>query len=457
MNKIGNKQYEYIVIGTGPGGAPAARELARAGKSVLMVERGAYHKKFLGFPFGARILDRFMIFARSKEGVIIERGITVGGSSMVYQSNVMDPPKKLVNAMGIDFVPEAHQMKKEIGIKVLPDRFFEHSKGGLRVREAASKMGIEFKAQEKFVNPDKCKLGCDWCMLGCPENARWTTREYVNDAVASGAELLHSSKVEKLIFSDNNSKVLGIKLADGSIIKGDNVILSAGGIGSPALLLRSGIKHLGTQDVGTRFFMDPMHILFGYSKDSDGGMWREQTFTHAIESFANEGFMIGNSGALGTWLVMSIPFRLNTALQNWYKAPLVKRGMGLFVKMSDDPHGQIFYNEKTSKPFTPDDEKRMNKGTSVAKEILINAGTIPSSISVLKWAGGHPGGTIAMGKAVGKDFSTEIQGLYVCDGSIMPISPGAPPSLSICSMSMLLGKILTGKVKVEERLINTKN
>ena len=80
------KGYEYIIVGTGPGGAPAARELAKAGKKVLMVEKGDYHKNFLGLPFGIRLLERFMLFARSKEGVIIERGITVGGSSMVYQS-----------------------------------------------------------------------------------------------------------------------------------------------------------------------------------------------------------------------------------------------------------------------------------------------------------------------------------------------------------------------------------
>jgi choline dehydrogenase len=37
-----NQTYKYIVIGTGPGGGPVARELAKAGRSVLMVERGAY-------------------------------------------------------------------------------------------------------------------------------------------------------------------------------------------------------------------------------------------------------------------------------------------------------------------------------------------------------------------------------------------------------------------------------
>lgn len=454
--KYNYEAYEYIVIGTGPGGAPVARELAKAGKKVLMVERGAYHQKFLGFPFGLRLLERFMLFARSQEGVIIERGITVGGSSMVYQSNVAGPPKKLIDAMGIDFKPETDEIKAEIGVRVLPDRFFEFSKGMTRTLEAAEKMGIPFKAQEKFIDPDRCKMGCDWCMLGCPEGARWTTREYVDEAVAYGADLLHSTKVEKVILTDNKSRVLGVGLADGSVIRGDNIILAAGGIGSPALLLRSGIKRLGSQDVGTNFSMDPMNIILGFSKDSDGGAWGVQSFTHAIESLADsEGFLIGNCAALGTYMVNS-SFRLDSALKTWYRAPIIKRGIGLFVKLSDEPHGQIHANEKTNKPFTELDHKRMDKGTDISKEILISAGADPSSISILKWAGGHPGGTIAMGKAVNKDFSTEVQGLYVCDGSLMPVSPGVPPSLSIDGMSKLLGKILSGQVKAEQRFVKKK-
>jgi choline dehydrogenase-like flavoprotein len=443
--------YEYIIIGTGPGGAPAARELAKAGKSVLMVERGAYHRKMLGFPFGLRLLDRFMLAARSVEGVIIERGITVGGSSMVYQSNVSDPPKKLIDAMGIDFRPETDEMKKEIGVRTLPSHFFESCKGLNRVLEAAGKMGVPFTEQEKFIDPDRCRKGCDWCMLGCPEGARWTTREYVDDAVAYGAELMTQARVEKLLFGEGKSKVLGIKLYDGRIIRGENVILSAGGIGSPAILLRSGVKQLGSQEIGTRFFMDPMNVLLGYSRDADGGMWGVPTFSHAIEELAHsEGFIIGNSAALGTWMVLT-GFRFETFLKNWFKAPLMKRGIGLFVKISDEPHGRIHANEKTEKPFLETDHKRVDKGTDLAREIMINAGCIPDSISILKWAGGHPGGTIAMGSAVAKDFSTEIEGLYVCDGSVMPVSPGAPPSLSICGMSMLLGKSLAGKVKMEDR------
>jgi choline dehydrogenase len=37
---IDNKTYEYIVVGSGPGGGPLASNLARAGHSVLLLEAG---------------------------------------------------------------------------------------------------------------------------------------------------------------------------------------------------------------------------------------------------------------------------------------------------------------------------------------------------------------------------------------------------------------------------------
>jgi hypothetical protein len=120
--------------------------------------------------------------------------------------------------------------------------------------------------------------------------------------------------------------------------------------------------------------MDPMNIMLGYSKDPDGGLWGIQTFTHAIESMAqSEGFMIGNCSAWGTWVVLSF-FRMQTARENLPKFPIVKRGMGLFLKLSDEAHGQIFPNEKTSKPFTAVDEKKLKKGTDIMREIIIKSG-----------------------------------------------------------------------------------
>jgi choline dehydrogenase-like flavoprotein len=449
-----NQSYEYIVIGTGPGGAPAALELARAGKKVLIIEKGAYHKKLLGFPLGVRLSERFFIFNRSKEGVVMERGITVGGSSMIYQGNVFEPSAKLINSMGLDFRQEASEIKKEIGVKTLPEKFYNNGKdsGFLRMREAAEKLGTPFEAQEKFVDTDKCVMGCDWCMLGCKYNAKWTTRNYIDEAVEKhGAELMVSSAVDKLVFNEARTRVDGVELKNGKIIRGENIILSAGGIGSPGILLRSGVGY-----VGKRFFMDPMTILYGTSRHKNGGQWNEQTFSHAIEHYADsDGFMIGNSGAWGTFCVMNF-VRPGVMLENWYKAPYVKRGMGLFVKLAEDDFGEIYPNERTSKPMSANDIMRMKKGVDVAKEIMIKGGAKEKSISELKWAGGHPGGTIEMGKYVDREFRTEFSNLYVCDASVFPVSPGAPPSLSIMAMSRLLSKFLTGRVKPETRFIKNK-
>jgi len=442
---------EYIVIGTGPGGAPVALELAKAGKKVLMVERGAYHRRFLGFPLGMRLSERFFIFNRSKEGVVMERGLTVGGSSMIYQGNVFEPTKKLVASMGVDFRPEAKEIKDEIGVKTLPDSFFNrfNNTGLRRMMEAAEKLGTPFQAQEKFVDPEKCRLGCDWCMLGCPRDAKWTTRRYVDEAVEKyGAELMVSSPVHRIIFDDKRKKAVGVELKNGKKIAGGAVILAAGGIGSPGILLRSGVEH-----VGKRFFMDPMTILFGISRHENGGQWGEQTFSHAIESYAeSDGFMIGNNAAWGTWCVMNM-VRPRVMLENWYKFPYLKRGMGLFVKLAEDDRGEIYPNERTSKPMTANDIMRMKKGVDVAREIMILAGAKDKSISELKWAGGHPGGTIEMGKHVDRTFKSEFENLYVCDASLFPASPGAPPSLSVMAMSRLLSKFLLKKVSPEKRRV----
>ncbi|HOO73193.1 MAG TPA: GMC family oxidoreductase [Spirochaetota bacterium] len=448
------KGYEYIIIGTGPGGAPVALELARAGKKVLIIERGAYHRKLLGFPLGARLSERFFVFNRSKEGVVMERGITVGGSSMIYQGNVFDPSKKIIKAMGLDFRPEADEIKNEIGVKTLPEKFYQNGPGSgfLRMREAAEKMGTPFRAQDKFVDTDRCRYGCDWCMLGCPRDAKWTTRRYIDEAVEKhGATLMTSTAVKRLRFNSARKRVEGVELDNGRVVRAEKVVLAAGGIGSPGILLRSGVDY-----AGKRFFMDPMTILYGISRHRDGGQWNEQTFSHAIDSFAeSDGFMIGNSGAWGTFCVMNM-VRPGVMLENWYKAPFVKRGMGLFVKLAEDDLGEIYANERTSKPMSSSDITRMKMGVDVAREIMVRGGAREKSISTLKWAGGHPGGTIEMGKYADREFRTEFDNLYVCDASVFPVSPGAPPSLSIMAMSRLLAKFMLGKVRPESRFTGKK-
>jgi choline dehydrogenase-like flavoprotein len=441
------ENYEYIVIGTGPGGGTVARDLALAGKSVLMIEAGAWHRRGLGSLLGVRILKGYLMLSRSREGVIVARGMTVGGSSMVYNGNVFDPPDFLYEEMGLDFRAEVDEIKIEIGVKTLPEKFFVNARGGLRGREAAAKMGITFKAQEKFIDPEKCSVGCDWCMMGCPKNAKWTTRTYVEEALDHGADLIVSAPVDRIVF-DARGRAVAVRLKNGEQIHADRIVLSAGGIGTPEILLRSGMKN-----VGESFFMDPMNVITGYADDESGGAWREMTFTHASDDFEHsDGFLIGNVG--GSYSLLSNFSRIKTMRKNALKMlPLMKRGIGLFVKLGDNPNGQVFRNGRFSKPMDGDDLRRMNKGTEICRDILVRAGVRPSTIAVAEMIGGHPGGTAAMGLIVDRTFQTEHDNLYVCDGSVLPVSPGAPPSLAILAYSRLCARMLLGRVRAEDRMV----
>ncbi len=284
-------------------------------------------------------------------------------------------------------------------------------------------------------------------MLGCPYNAKWTSREYVKKALMHNATLMLSTTVNNIVFNDNGSAV-GIKLKNNNIIYGENIIISAGGLGTAEILIRSGLRN-----IGKNFFIDPMDIVVGYGDNSSFGAWKEMTFTHAISDFKqSDGFIIGNVGAA---YVASLPLgRFNVLKKNFFKfLPQIKRGIGLFVKLADSNQGEIFEKGKFSKPFNDDDKKRLNKGTEIAKEILVKAGIKPSTIVIAKSIGGHPGGTVTMGKVVDNNFQTEYKNLYVCDASVLPVSPGAPPSLTILGMSRFFARTLLGKLNVEERKI----
>jgi len=439
----GLKGYDYLIVGTGPGGAPVARELSRAGARVLMIERGARHERLLGAPFGPRILEGAGVFCRSVEGVYIGRGITVGGSSMVYNANVFNTPNKVFQQLGIDFSPEVAEVRQEIGVRQLPDRFFEHWTGGRRLLEAAESMGLFFRPQDKFIDPDRCRVGCDACMLGCSRGAKFTTRTFVDQAVEAGAELLTSTPVARVLFEDGKAR--GVLTRNGRTIHGDRVILSAGGIGTPRILAASGLA-----GAGENFYMDPMDIVVGYAREPGQGCWREMSFTHAIEDLKEtERFIIGNVSATGALATSAL--RLKMFRHHLPRAPHAKRAMGLFVKLADEHQGRVFPDGRISKPFTETDRTRMARGVEISREILLKAGAVPDSIAVAPGIGGHPGGTAAMGKVVGRDFMTEREDLYVCDGSVLPESPGVPPSLTLMAMSRLFARMLLGQVKPEQR------
>jgi len=121
-----------------------------------------------------------------------------------------------------------------------------------------------------------------------------------------------------------------------------------------------------------------------------------------------------------------------------------KNLLGIMVKMRDENIGKVTTDERFEKLPSAIDYKILNEGAGIAKKILIEAGVKKEDIIFTKPRAAHPGGSAAIGEIVNKDLETGIQDLYVCDASVLPVSPGAPPILTIVSLAKRLSKHILG-------------
>ena len=95
---------QTVIVGSGPGGATVARELARRGKEVLILEEGAYHRPVGSWLTMLKMLDHMGNFA-SIEGTQMVRLLTVGGSTVSFCGVAYQPPAWLKERHGIDLGP----------------------------------------------------------------------------------------------------------------------------------------------------------------------------------------------------------------------------------------------------------------------------------------------------------------------------------------------------------------
>jgi choline dehydrogenase-like flavoprotein len=411
-----------VIVGTGPAGATLARELARRGEEIIVVEKGRDHQ----WPVG-RVFAYFTMYdiKKSADGVLVRRGITTGGSTMLYSGNSYDPPPFLKEELGIDLAGEVAETKEELTVNPVPESFFKHYSGTLRLVEAAEKLGYDMQPQERFIDPDKCDPACDRCLFGCKRGAKWTARSYLEDAVAHGARLVTRCDVRQVLVADGAAEGVEAKSPYGlGRIHADRVLLAAGGIGTPMILQNSKIA-----DAGSHFFTDPMSVLVGVMKDGPG-TFHEITYTFADESDVGD-FVIGNVGAVNAFAAQIIKRHLGYV----WRGAQMKSLVGMFVKLCDEPNGRVDSDGTLHKKLTPADEQRMARGVEKAREIMTKAGVIPETISVAKGIGGHPGGTAAIGRVVDRDLQTSIKNLYVCDNSVMPRSGGIPPVLTLIALA----------------------
>src|SRR5512139_463347 len=138
-------QADGIVVGTGPGGATVARQLARAGKKVLLLERGIDHRprSYYGTYLGALLYADRMSLLFTQEGLNIVRPLMVGGATSMYCGCAAPPPDWMKGKYGIDIEAEVAETLAELEIAPLPEAL--RGQASTRIAQAAQALGYNWE------------------------------------------------------------------------------------------------------------------------------------------------------------------------------------------------------------------------------------------------------------------------------------------------------------------------
>ena len=396
-----------IIVGSGAGGATVARELAIKGFEVFLLEKG----------IRINIENAYKCYDNLDIGVELLKTSCLGGTTLVSAGNAVRTCQKEFQKIGIKLEEELLEAEHELGVEKLPNSHL--GEGTRKIMDAASSLGLNMEKMPKFINSEKC-IPCGQCTMGCPQSAKWTTLNYLEEAENFDIQILNNIKVTGI--TSHNGKVTGVKSFKRSF-KADTVILSAGAIETPKLLIKAGLN------AGNHLFVDTFVTV--------GGVLKDIQFNKEVSMYSllkKQNYLL--SPHYSTILADKLkPYGFNE-----------EDIIGIMVKIKDDRSGMV-REDKVIKENTSRDAGLLAEGSALAGAMLTEAGVDAKTLVSTSARGAHPGGTAAIGETVDINLETDIKGLFIIDASVFPWAPGAPPILTIIALAKRLAKYLAKSVK----------
>lgn len=432
MTEALSPSYDAIIVGSGPGGATVARQLARRGWRVLVLEQGS------AAPLTGTLGQMAKIAAVPGKGMFIQRdasllvqGVTAGGSSAINFATAAAPPLAMFAAFGIDLAPALRELRAELPIGPLPDALIGPM--AARIMQGARTLGIDWQKLDKMIRPQLCRSGCWRCVYGCPFGAKWTARDFLDEAGRQGAQLLDRAKVLRVTFDDGRAS--GVEFARGGQLQRAHapvVVLAGGGIGSPRLLHASGLRARGSS-----FFSDPVIAVMGSVDDVDGG-------TGEVPMAAGVRFDADGISLADMALPKPMYQGFTAQAGRLDRLAAHSRTLSIMVKIRDEIGGAVG-PRWASKPLRPADRRKFDAGVGIARDILAAAGA--TQVFQSRHFAAHPGGSVRIGDGVDSDLQVGARNLFVCDASVIPQPWGLPPTLTLLCLGTRLGEHLAARSK----------
>ncbi len=508
------KNYDAIIIGSGFGGSMTAHQLVNAGMKVLMLERGGWVERGLHNWSMRGSIDLTEHYDKTTPLRVVAGGnkkvmglyscvggpsVFYGGVSFRFREQDFEENEEIAKGSGAvwpfkykdiePFYDKAEQLLNisgESGIDPTePSRRqdFPQNPSPLagisqKVKTGAESLGLHpFQLPLAINYSENGRSACQNCMTcdtyACAVHAKNDLATMVlPKLIEKGLELKPNTVVTKLLAKNgqiNSVECVSKATGERQSFSAKYVILSAGAMGSPHLLLSSGLQELnpGGQVVGRYLMRHVNAIIFGIFPgvaDKEGRFHKQLAILDYYFGHPNAANIAGKLGSL-----QQVPTPPMGLVQNEIPGvfgKMLSQGVRLLTgllaiaedqpqftnSISIDPNNKDVYGlpqPVISHHYSQRDLAAVGVLIKEAKKIMSKAGALTHYVHHIRTFS-HAVGTVRMGNDPATSALDEncqfrgVDNLYVVDGSFMPTSAALNPSLTIAANALRVGEGIGG-------------
>lgn len=476
---------DVIVIGSGAAASVLSYGLAKAGRKVLMLERGDFidptqfsedEVEMLAklYADGALQLSQDFRFQ-------VLQGSCVGGTTVINNAVCFDLPQPMLErwndpqALDAGLDPERLRASLEtvrsfVGVESQQNpTMLNH--GARFFVDGIRKLNLNATPNDTApvnANIHQC-VGCGYCNIGCKFGKKLsmldtvlprTQQEFGRDAL----RIIPNCEVIKILASGKRASSVRCRLDDGRIVDvaGKTIVVAAGAVSSSMILLRSRIA-VGRAGQRLSFNMgSPMSAVFRDVVNAYDGL----QISHFLRVQPSRGYV------LETWF--NPPVSQALTMPGWFQDHFnnmrrYNRMMCTGVLVGTESNGRVRQAGLTGREVnynpTAADLEKLLAGLILAGEIYFAAGAevvIPNTFKYYEFktveelhrlpdlvqdssditlGTGHPQGGNVMSRnpaigVVNEEFRVfGYDNLFVCDASVFPCSIGVNPQLTVMSLA----------------------